>query len=261
MREEAENKEQLNSDSSPTTDIPWELSEKDSFDADVDELVMRYIAKHRKHELAQKYEYYEQQARENPVDLSSLEQKIHEMCREADNNTQIVHRQRARRKVLSVIAALLIIVLACPTVAFAVSPTFRNYVYQFMLEWKEDHVSVRTYTDTDEIDNGVMVYAPTWIPDGFELVLEEKDPFVTEIKYENNDSFIGLLITDDTIKIDVDEERNIISDSCNVNDYPAVLTQEADCYSLVWQNEEANFNVMSNLSIEEIIKFAEGIKK
>ena len=110
-----------------------------------------------------------------------------------------IRTKRRVRKGFTVAAILCLILLACPAIAFAVSPTFRLNVMELVSNWQDDHVSIRIEESA----------STDWLPEGFVLVNEEITESITYRQYTNNDQFINLRIYTKQADINIDNENNI----------------------------------------------------
>ena len=159
-----------------------------------------------------------------------------------------------------------------------------------MLKWYEPHnllgFTVESNIAAEELiqafsamDIHLPEYAPTWIPEGFELVYEDRDPGSTTLTYMHTETgdIIGLDYYDygniDIFGGDLTEADVIENVSINGHKASLVYTDSTDPeydtnnvfngLVLIWvdNNSKMIFAIDSSLEKEEVIRFAESITK
>lgn len=114
---------------------------------------------------------------------------------------------------------------------------------------------------------GDIVYRPTWIPDGYEVVEEDIDSINGHIVYRNADGDMVVFLYDtgnESARLRVDGENAIVQRAF-VKDYPADLYLDQNPEGgniLIWEDTDRTviFDIWAALSSEEIIKIAESIE-
>ncbi|MBQ9825747.1 MAG: DUF4367 domain-containing protein [Firmicutes bacterium] len=159
-----------------------------------------------------------------------------------------------------------------------------------VLKWYEPHnllgFTVESNIAAEELiqafsamDIHLPEYAPTWIPEGFELVYEDRDPGSTTLTYMHTETgdIIGLDYYDygniDIFGGDLTEADVIENVSINGHKASLVYTDSTDPeydtnnvfngLVLIWvdNNSKMIFAIDSSLEKEEVIRFAESITK
>ncbi len=219
--------------------------------SEVEELILQYTALNRKHELMDEFASCQQEAEEKDIGPSpELDAAIYSMINDVAKKHKKIRTKRRVRKGFTVAAILCLILLACPAIAFAVSPTFRLNVMELVSNWQDDHVSIRIEESA----------STDWLPEGFVLVNEEITESITYRQYTNNDQFINLRIYTKQADINIDNENNIHSQEYEINGNSAIVTQQPDLINVVWYNEDNMFHLTTNLSLETALAMARQIK-
>lgn len=228
------------------------MTEKTNFDIceeheeqDFDELLLHYAALNRKYELMEEFNSCAKQAEEEGIEPSpELDAAIYSMIDDLAKKGKKIKTKRRYRKGFTVAAILCLILLACPAIAFAVSPAFRINVMEMVSDWQDDHVSIRM-SESDASD---------WVPEGFILVSEEQYNNICQTEYTNNDKFIRLKITTDLININIDNETTKYDQEYIINGNKVMVMEETNRIKVIWNNNDKMFNLTTNISKEETLE-------
>ena len=219
--------------------------------SEVEELILQYTALNRKHELMDEFASCQQEAEEKDIGPSpELDAAIYSMINDVAKKHKKIRTKRRVRKGFTVAAILCLILLACPAIAFAVSPTFRLNVMELVSNWQDDHVSIRMEESA----------STDWLPEGFVLVNEEITESITYRQYTNNDQFINLKIYTKKADINIDNENNATSQEYEINGSTAIVTYQPDLINVIWHNDENIFRLKTNLSLETTLDMARKIQ-
>lgn len=112
-----------------------------------------------------------------------------------------------------------------------------------------------------------IFYNPTWVPDGYEIILKKIGPVNTNITYQNSDGNLASFLyttNSESTKYWISRE-GVDVQRVFVGNYPAdlYLDQEKEGGNvLIWVDEEKNtiFDIWATFSIDEMIKMAESIE-
>lgn len=233
------------------------MTEKTNFDIceeheeqDFDELLLHYAALNRKYELMEEFNSCAKQAEEEGIEPSpELDAAIYSMIGDLAKKGKKIKTKRRYRKGFTVAAILCLILLACPAIAFAVSPAFRINVMELVSDWHDDHVSIRM-SESDTSD---------WLPEGFTLVYEEANSSLTTREYKNNDQFINFSIYSSDASINIDNENNIYHQEYEINGSSAIVTQQPGLISVIWGDNNNMFALTTNLPLETALNMASKI--
>lgn len=219
--------------------------------SEVEELILQYTALNRKHELMDEFASCQQEAEEKDIGPSpELDAAIYSMINDVAKKHKKIRTKRRVRKGFTVAAILCLILLACPAIAFAVSPTFRLNVMELVSNWQDDHVSIRMEESA----------STDWLPEGFVLVNEEITESITYRQYTNNDQFINLKTYVKGANINIDNENNTHSQEYEINGNSAIVTQQPDLINIIWFDDDNMFHLTTNLSLETALAMARQIK-
>ena len=219
--------------------------------SEVEELILQYTALNRKHELMDEFASCQQEAEEKDIGPSpELDAAIYSMINDVAKKHKKIRTKRRVRKGFTVAAILCLILLACPAIAFAVSPTFRLNVMELVSNWQDDHVSIRMEESA----------STDWLPEGFVLVNEETDTMSTHKYYTNNEQFITLSTYPKKTAINIDNENNTHSYEYEINGNSAIVTQQPEKINIIWTNDDNIFHLITNLSLESALDMAQKIK-
>lgn len=218
--------------------------------SEVEELILQYTALNRKHELMDEFASCQQEAEEKDIGPSpELDAAIYSMINDVAKKHKKIRTKRRVRKGFTVAAILCLILLACPAIAFAVSPTFRLNVMELVSNWQDDHVSIRMEESA----------GTDWLPEGFVLVNEETDDKITITEYRNNDKFIILIVNTDIASINIDNEKTTHSREYEINGNTAIVTQQTDLIHIFWNDDNNIFRLSTNISLETALDMARKI--
>lgn len=164
------------------------------------------------------------------------------------------------KRVACVIIAVLI---TLTSITFGVK-AIREAVINFFIETFEKF-SVVSYNEEDiptETEFLKTYYAPTYIPNGYNLEFNEKLSIFYRIEYVSNDS--RLCFNQNTLRevsAYIDTE-NAQTENITISGFSAIYVVKNDSVSIYWNDNNYSYMVRSegNLSEDEIVKFAESVK-
>lgn len=165
------------------------------------------------------------------------------------------------KRVACIIVAAL---LALTTVTFSVK-ALREAVIDFFVEAFEQF-SIVGFNDNDlpdEVDFIETYYAPTYIPEGYELKETEKFSTRYELSYvDSKDNFIDFkqnIMLSNAFYLNTENSH---TQRIRILDYDALYSVEGDLQMIYWNDESYRFVLISenDLSKEELIKIAESVK-
>lgn len=191
----------------------------------------------------------------------TLDKKIRSITRKLNNT----NKWSTASKTAFRFAAALILVLTIGVGLIVNVEAVRVEVINFLLDWRETHVTLGTATAPTKADTRGWEYAPDYIPEGFELVNVIDLQDVATFEYRSEDGGYLSFGWNDMLStsISVDTEQRSYT-SIILNERPAHLfTAESDEYysSLYWDDGTMLFGVTSTLPTDEIIRIAESVVK
>lgn len=211
------------------------------------------------HHLELDKEYEALAAREDKVPVSpEARAQLISLIKQARHKAAKTRRVAFVRKAAVVAAIVIICLLAAPTVLFAVSPTFRNFV----LDWYEGHVDITIDSGAqDGVEQGfIRYYVPAYIPDGFVLESIEDDDIFVRLIYNNIDQFIRFTTSDVNIGISNDTETTAYNFDHNINGIPAIVSETTDEISIIWHDDMTAYTLITNLPMDTALGIASSVQ-
>lgn len=164
-----------------------------------------------------------------------------------------------KRVACIVIASL----IALTSITFGVK-AIREAVIDFFVETFEKF-SIVGFKDEDIPENNKTIetyYAPTYIPEGYEIKMDEKSSLYRSINYESNKGYIYFtqqLNDIDDSYIDTEQSQN---DNIVINGYKGIIILKNVSCTIYWNDNKYNFLITmeNSWSKEEAIRIAESVK-
>ena len=161
-----------------------------------------------------------------------------------------VRGKKTLRKTILVAAIIFMFLLALPTVLFALSPEFRNFV----MEWYEGHVNI---TVSNNVENAfVRYYVPSYIPDGFVLVHTEDRGIDFTLMYAQDEQLISFKTTDISTEISSDTETAEYNFECKINGCPAIVREDMGMTLVLWYDDKTFYSIRTTLTKEAALAIA-----
>lgn len=162
------------------------------------------------------------------------------------------------------------IIGALATTAFAV-PAIREAIIDFFIQDEGDHYEFtfdpeEAATAPDEIE---MVYGPTYVPDGYELAVDDVSVAGVCLWWTNqNDQWIchyqHKIPNDPTNSewLKLDNSEDVTKKSITIGDYLVLVINGTDYYTLIWTDNSYFYRLELDYSINEIemVKIFENIQ-
>ena len=162
------------------------------------------------------------------------------------------------------VASILVALLVATTVATISVDALREPVARFFTRVFRTHTVIHVDNDNIPVDESeeMEMYAPTYIPEGYNLEQEETMDSVYNIIYSTS---AGKIIKY-TQFWEIDFSSNINTENTEytqivIGDYQGVTYTNNGFTSVMFWNHEYHFTLSGDLAIEELIKVAESITK
>lgn len=186
-----------------------------------------------------------------PVEFSDVfEQGMQRLVKSQRRNYQI---RTAARYVLTAAAVLLI--LLC-----LINPGYIAKAWDVLVKWHSTHLEVDV--PDAEWTGAAPRYELTYVPEGFELVMEDCDEFGGTILYENGENYLRLnySLVGGNHKYDNEHsEISVIEDK--EGNTVLFVRHEGGGYSMLWTSkDEIMFSMYALVTEEELFKIKDGIK-
>lgn len=166
-------------------------------------------------------------------------------------------------------ACLLALVLSGSILLFGISPDVRAAVLGWFKELKGGTHFEYNFEGDNAVDMTGVRYEPGWIPEGFELMMQEVDDYGGMYAYIDSKGFVADF---SYLFASIKGAQNLLMDGNQLYvEYSVVevMGYKADCYmskdaehtsTLVWIDEnDTLFTVTAMLTKEELINWAESI--
>lgn len=257
-----------------------------------EELLLRHVAQLRQKELEE--EFNQQAPEQGPMETPRLDARVHRLLKAKNKQRRYRRKGLMASKMLMVALIAIVAILAVSTVLFAVSPGFRQIINNFDLQWESDHVKITLPDDEDrqslapvetkpgeevadneepadtsaedsgqepkEENSDSNLFAPTYIPEGFELAEIQYGFSLARLKYTNDDHHISIIIySSRATNISMDTEHTEYFFDYQVQGYPAITAVNQNSVTLLWNDDERLFEVWTSLGIEETLRIAESL--
>lgn len=192
-------------------------------------------------------------------------------------------QQRQKRRICSfgrTLRPLFVNIAVCFTVlclgacsVLTVSPDARNVLYEFLISQHERYMEVqpdpnmaRHFDHMEEYKEAGCQYAPTYIPEGVSLQAVESGMYTKIASYTNGEAkhpFLDFSQSDASIpgQSRLDSENMDRLEKIIIGDSEGILTVKDDYTSISWYIGDTQFLIGTDLSTEEAIRFANGVKK
>ena len=257
-----------------------------------EELLLRHVAQLRQKELEE--EFNQQAPEQGPMETPRLDVRVHRLLKAKNKQRRYRRKGLMASKMLMVALIAIVAILAVSTVLFAVSPGFRQIINNFDLQWESDHVKITLPDDEDrqslapvetkpgeevadneepadtsaeasgqetkEGNSDSNLFAPTYIPEGFELADIQYGSLLTMLDYRKDDQYVKISIySSRNTNISMDTESTEYFFDYQVQGYPAITAVNQNSVTLLWNDDERLFEVWTSLGIEETLRIAESL--
>lgn len=176
------------------------------------------------------------------------------------NKTYYKYINTASKKVSIFIVVL---VLTFSTSLITVE-SFRTEFTEFIVQTYEKF-SLIFLADSDDENAPAIIeeyYAPTWIPDGFEVEFEEKSIFDNIIYFSNQESTIYYSQTIQDSTGYMFDTENVIVENLSINGCEAIyiVNENSDSKTIIFSNDMYIFSVCANVSKDDLVRIASSIQ-
>lgn len=173
-------------------------------------------------------------------------------------------RRRTRRRAgRAAVAALLALSVSFGTLV-AVNPQARAWVQRMVIQFLDRHAAIHFVGDSPAGELGN--WAPTWLPEGYELTKQSNTNNMVTLFYEDNTgNYIDFEYATPDHAFNLDNEHHRVETVLiHGNTAYLLLALTSDQYSsLSWYDESTNlsFSLLAGVSSDDLIKIAESIEK
>jgi hypothetical protein len=212
----------------------------------------------------------ELQSMEDSSDLKPSELALKRISKQL--NSELRKQRRAERRQLALaamrtMAISLVAVLAVFFTAMTTVSAFRTRVMNIWVDIRPEY-TVFQLRGSDSTEGGSMVvnwsnvYAPTYIPKGYEVSSFSFNEGFKRIVFENasTQTFILFTESDEYNNLVVDTENADRLEDISIKGQSGTLVVKDNLVTLVWEQGGRLFMIKSQSDVETAIKMAEGVK-
>ncbi len=173
-------------------------------------------------------------------------------------------------KILNKVAVAMLALVILFSTAMLTVDAFRIRVLNLLISTEPKYTSFQLEDnngDEQDNDNAIVnltnTYVPTYVPEGYIVSNLSDTSTAKRITFSNTlDESLFLIYTEYTSanSIAVDTENASSTEKVNINDQNGTISVKDSIVSVAWVMDDHLFTVQGNLSNEEAIKIAEGVK-
>ena len=164
-------------------------------------------------------------------------------------------------------AAMLALVVMFSAMMLTVR-AFRIQVLNFLISIEPEFTSFQLKDNSDNQNNGQLIvnwtnaYVPTYIPKGYEVSSISYSDSAKKIIFtkQEDDSSIVYTEYDTKNSIAVDTENASLVETVKINGQEGTLSVKDSITSVVWIKDNHLFTIQGQVSTDEAIKMAEGVR-
>ncbi len=205
--------------------------------------------------------------KQETVDVRKIDRLI-SSCEKKDNARYLFS---VSKKVFAWVASVVLICGLSITSAVVASADAREYVFELAMIEMEKYTDIQIVRK-DPSEEAILAkaeYIPTYIPAGYQL--NESNSMInynhTLLHFVNENKFIVLEYckADSANSIQIDTENGYKCQNITINGNPACVYLKDyapnEMKNIVWQVDDYIFYIRSNVELNILIKFAEGISE
>jgi len=188
-----------------------------------------------------------------------MDKRIKRLITRTENTRKIKKAVSFTGKIAASALSLFVVII---TILFSVEAS-RNYIFNTFIKWYDDHSKIEF--QQNETPNNFEKYSINYIPKGFEVNNIISNELGRQFTYRNSigESIILRESLADSLNLDIDNERSN-SIVIRVNDNEAYLfksSHDDEINTLIWNDGNVVFTLITSISTDEMILIAESIKK
>lgn len=173
---------------------------------------------------------------------------------------RMIESQRQRYQIRAAVRYALAAAAAALLVVCLTNPGHIAKAWDVLVKWHSTHLEVDL--PDAEWTGAVPEYELTYVPEGFELVMEDCDEFGGVILYENGERQIYMSYSVGGGNYNFDNEHSeisVIKDKAGIE--ILLVAFEGGGYSMLWKlKEELRFSLDADVDEKELFKIKDGIK-
>ena len=202
--------------------------------------------------------------RDLPTEVSfrKFEQQLDAYLKQQQRQNRKKRGSSVIRKITAVIAVGIAVFLTAMTTVQA----FRVRLSNLWLDVKPEYTTFRLKDGSANNGNNSLVinwtnaYAPTFIPDGYEVSSMSIGQLHREISYVSDASYIYYTELDKSSGSTIDTENADHVETVDINGHEGALVVKNEWVTVVWAVDERLFRIRVQTDIDTAIKIAEGVR-
>lgn len=171
-------------------------------------------------------------------------------------------------KILSKTAAALIAIIVIFSAMMLTVQGFRVRVLNFLISIEPKYTSFQLEDNNADQDNRKLTvnwtntYVPTYIPQGYEVANISYSESIKKIVFNNQDNNSTIIYTEykSMNSVAIDTEDASLIETKNINGQDGTLIVKGSMTAVVWILDNHLYTVQGQISTEEAVKIAEGVK-
>ncbi len=187
---------------------------------------------------------------------NDFERKMERLIRRSKTRNLIGGMAFLRRRVVALIAAIIILFASAMSVS-----AVRAAVFEFITEVYEKftHIFFNESRSSQDAADGFAIYEPAYIPEGFKLVNKNTDGLVL-LEYEKENDFISYSQQClENVSININTE-GVKLEELEFKGLPAKYYSNQGVQNLVWYDDKYMYTVSSTLDRDIVFKIAESVE-
>ena len=181
-------------------------------------------------------------------------------------NSQKKHR---RPRLISRIAVALMVIMVVFCGMMLTVQAFRVQVLNFLISIEPKYTSLQLIDNDAGQSNGELIvnwtnaYVPTYIPDGYEVSNFSYSESIKKIIFTRKDDDNAFIIYTEfgsMNSVAIDTEGASLTETISINGHNATLSVKNSVTSVAWSMDNHLYTIQGQISQDEAVKMAEGIK-
>lgn len=176
-------------------------------------------------------------------------------------------KKKHRKKAIIRVASVILVLLACVSVATLSVKGFREKIWEFLTNIGNPSYSLFVSSgddDTNKLSAYEGQYIPTWIPDGYEITSVGNNAYYKTIKFKNADgktiSYTEYPKSND-VKFNLDKESCDSYEVSTVNGREVIVASKNRVVTLVVKETDTIIQAVFNDAAVDVLGFASHIEK
>ena len=158
-------------------------------------------------------------------------------------------RPAQKRIPLRMLITVIITAIVAVSVAALSVSAFWKEIVGFVTDVYNTFTNVQAETDENAADTLEEIYEVTWVPDGFELVMDDLSDSMHQMEYRKGEDYIWFrqfILENYSVNYDTEHTEIEQVEICSMDGFWISETQV-----LVWKNEEYVFEIIVSIDLEQ----------